>query len=343
MRHPFQKSSRSDREKPLTDPAGAEAEKGRGPLMRRFEAAMAVMGVIPLLGLFYLLARVSGLRTFTEERGIIAFAVIALSISGMLLARSLVAGVVRRLDETRRDLDRASRAKTGILRAVVHETATPLMTLTLNLESIRDGECGGLPEAIKAPVHSALRQCERLVKLVQDLTDISMIERGILTMERKPVNLTAVMKEAIETVLPAEKAARVRLGAVGAVREIAAADRHRLGQVLVNLLRNAVKYSPPDTEIAVEIVDRGSFYEMRVADRGDGVPEEQKRRIFEPFVRASRREVHGLGLGLAISRHIIAAHGGRLWVEDRPGGGSVFAFSVPKAGAPSRGSDAPPR
>lgn len=301
-------------------------------IIRQFEIAMALMSVIPLLGFVYLVGRISGLSYFAEPGGIVTLFIIAVALSGMLLARFLVSNVVGRLGRANDELRKASEMKSSFLRNVAHEAATPLATTRNHLEAMKDELYGPAGPEMQKSIGVSLRQVTRLTRIIHDLLDTGRIEAGTLHMEFEPTDLSLLLKEAMETAsegLPARRD-RIRLLAELQPRWVESADRDRIVQTVVNLLRNAEKYSPENPEIELDVQDRGSQYEISVADHGDGIPDEAKEIIFEPFTRHTSRKVGGLGLGLAISRHIAHAHGGRLWVEDNEGSGSVFKFTVPK-------------
>lgn len=174
-----------------------------------------------------------------------------------------------------------------------------------------------------------LKQTQRLVNMVNDLLDIAKIEKGIFPIKLNRTDLTSVASEAVELAAGFQGGLRIVNKTDSQQKIVEAADKERLIQVFLNLLKNADKYSPEGLEITVSVNRVGETYEIAVADRGDGIPDEMKDKIFKPFVRYTARDVGGVGLGLAISRHIIGEHHGRIWVENNPGGGSVFKFQIP--------------
>ena len=120
----------------------------------------------------------------------------------------------------------------------------------------------------------------------------------------------------------------------------ARADRTRLGQVVTNLLSNAVKYSPEGGEVTVSLEETANNVIVHIADQGLGIPPDKLDRLFEPFYRVQQREtrqIEGLGLGLALTRAVVEAHGGEIWVTSEPGEGSLFSYSLPKEGARTDG------
>ncbi len=309
------------------------ASESRDAAVRQFEVAMALMSVIPLLGFVYLIASVSGLEVFANSGGFLAVSIIGVSVSGIILARVLISSVFKKLDAANRSLENASEMKTAFLRNVAHEAATPLVTARGNLIALRDSLYGNIPETAKEPLNSTLRQIDRLRRMAKDLLDIAQIEKGAFRMNWKRIDLNEVLGLAVETVRGVPDGGAKIVWEPGQPCWLERADSDRLVQVIVNLLRNAQKYSPRDSEVLLEIDAAAADHDVRVMDRGEGVPDAMKEKIFEPFIRGTEKNIPGVGLGLPISRHIAQLHGGRLWVEDRPGGGCVFTLRLPKTGS----------
>ncbi len=308
----------------------------RQAVVRQFEAAMALMSIIPMLGFVYLMANIAGLDVFARPGGFLAFSLVAAALIGIMFSRALIANVVKELEIANHRLESASEMKTAFLRNVAHEAATPLATARGNLIALRDSLHGGISEEARPPIAATLRQVDRLRRMVKELLDIAQIEKGTFPMNWKRTDLTEALNQAVETVRGVPDAAEhagIRWEP-DVSHWLERADSDRLVQVAVNLLRNAQKYGPSDGQIELEADGGADFYTVRVLDRGEGVPDAMKEKIFEPFIRGSEKDVPGVGLGLPISRHIVQLHGGRLWVEDRPGGGAVFAFRLPKNSAP---------
>jgi signal transduction histidine kinase len=302
-------------------------------IVSRFNTAMALMSIIPLLTFVYLLANIAGLDVFGQQENFyVTIMIVTVSLSGILLGRRLMQHVIGQLSEKNAQLKQASEMKTMFLRNVAHETGTPLATTRNNLEAIHDGLYGPVNEGIKKPLNATIRQVDRLLRMIGELLDTARIEVGVLPVEFARADLTALLKEAVETVQKSfiRDVPSITFEAGVQPRWLEHADHDRLIQVTVNLLRNAVKYSDPGKPVELKLVDQGAFFEVKVLDRGYGVPPDMKERIFEAFVRADLKKTSGLGLGLVITRHIVNLHGGKLWLEDRTGGGSVFSFTLPK-------------
>jgi signal transduction histidine kinase len=173
----------------------------------------------------------------------------------------------------------------------------------------------------------------RLARLTDDLLKLARIEAGRLELEIRPVRVEALVNGCVETARVSAKARGVQIHVD--LQENAPpvrGDGAQLGEVLQNLIDNAVQYTPSDGQIEVKARSNGHDVVFTVSDTGIGIPESDLERIFERFYRvddARSREAGGTGLGLSIARHIVDAHGGRIWVESAVGQGSRFHFSVP--------------
>jgi len=235
----------------------------------------------------------------------------------------------------------AQRIKDDFLSIVSHELRTPLTSIqgySQLLEGRMRGERSGESKEL-AHLRVIRSQVGRMRRLVDDLLDVSRIDRrGGVSIEPVDFDLAEDLREAVARVVREHPDREVTLRAPDAMS--AHVDRDRIGQVISNLLENAVKYSPDGGPIRVTAERRGGELEVLVADVGVGIPPEHRDNVFERFYQADgeagRRRFGGLGLGLYISRAIIDAHGGRIWaapnVED--GRGSVFGFRIPRVAMP---------
>ena len=186
-------------------------------------------------------------------------------------------------------------------------------------------------------------QAEQLGRLVNDLLDASLLDAAQLQLQRQPVDLAALVRTSAGRVTSIAEQHTVRVDAPRGMRS-GHWDCGRLDQVLQNLLSNAIKYSPEGGEIMIQVEDLGEQARVSVADRGMGIPAEVLPRLFERFYRtetAVASAIRGTGLGLYITRGLVEAHGGRIWVQSRPGEGSTFTFTLPyeipdeRAGGPA--------
>jgi signal transduction histidine kinase len=245
-----------------------------------------------------------------------------------------MAGEMEGLERLRRDL----------VANVSHELKTPISALRARLENIMDG----VEPADPALLAVMLQQTERLTRLVDQLLDLSRLESGDVHLEREPLALGPL----VERVLSEVRLARDDRGIeaknlVPASLPMIDADRERIHQLLFNLLDNAFGFSPPGGVVTVRAVQSNGWCEVTVEDTGPGIPPEHLGLVFERFYRVDpsrSREDGGTGIGLAIARSVVDAHGGRIWAESDEGGGSRFHFVLPVAaegpGGRSSGEDA---
>jgi signal transduction histidine kinase len=171
--------------------------------------------------------------------------------------------------------------------------------------------------------------------LVNDLLDLTRLEQGKATFTVVDLDLREVISATVESVAPLFESKHQRLDVrlpetYCGVR----GDRQRLEQVVINLLSNANKYSPPNTQVEIKAVRSGDGCLVVVRDNGSGVPQEERERIFDRFYRSSLHRTDrtpSTGLGLPIARKVAELHKGRLWVDAAPGGGSIFTLALPAA------------
>ncbi len=217
-----------------------------------------------------------------------------------------------------------------LLSDVSHELRTPLTALRAQTEAMQDGLLAASPQTL-SHLHDNLRQLENIV---QDLQDVALADAGELRLNRMPLDLereTDALLASLE--IRGATRARVRL-AYGKVPRVDA-DPARLRQVLGNLIENAWHHTPPEGEITVTGRMVGDFVKVSVADTGSGIPSQDLTRIFERFYRRDRardRLTGGAGLGLAVVRRLVEAHGGRVQATSVVGKGSTFSFTLPPWG-----------
>src|SRR6266508_6472382 len=216
---------------------------------------------------------------------------------------------------------------------VSHELKTPISALRAHLENLLDGVEQPDPETLQI----MLMQSERLGRLVDQLLDLSRLESGELTLRREGVPLRRLVAEVLSEVEVVRSGREVRVeDRVPDDIPAVFADRERLHQVLFNLLDNAVRLTPPGGEVVVSAHRVDGRCEVSVTDTGPGIPAEHLPRLFERFYRVDRaraRDDGGTGIGLAIARSVVEAHGGRIRAESQVGKGSVFTFDLPVAPA----------
>ncbi len=221
-----------------------------------------------------------------------------------------------------------------LLRTVSHDLRNPLTSIqgqaqllarTLAREGIDDAR---LSRSVDAIVGSA----KQMGAMIEELVDAGHIESGQLRLRRRSVDLTARIHESLERLAGAMDVGRVRVEAPAELPAVEA-DPDRLDRILMNLVSNALKYSPAAAPVLVRAETAGnSAVQVSVADRGEGIAPEDVPHLFERYFRAKGvREAEGLGLGLFITKGLVEAHGGKIWLTSKPGQGSTFAFTLPSS------------
>jgi PAS domain S-box-containing protein len=234
------------------------------------------------------------------------------------------------------DRRRLERMKDEFISTVSHELRTPLTSLRASLGLIASGSLDKRPEKQRQMVEMAIGNCDRLVRLVNDILDFDSGEKGKLPLNRQPVEAIDLLRRAADTAHTT--AAQLHIGLrVETQPALVLADEDRIVQVLNELVTNALKFSPAETTIRLTAQPFGtSEVCFGVEDEGSGIAPDKLERIFERFQQgdaSDSRALGGTGLGLALCRSIVEQHGGRIWAESTPGEGSRFLFTLPAAEA----------
>jgi signal transduction histidine kinase len=263
----------------------------------------------------------------------------------------------RRLAQAVERLQEADRVKSNFLATVSHELRTPLTSVIGYSEMLLEGIAGPLNDEQREYVRTVMEKGDQLLQLITGILDISRMEAGEMRIDKQPVDLDEVVSVALSTIAPHARRKRLSLHCtVPPGLPLVFGDRDKIRQVLLNLLGNAVKFTPEGGKIEVSaevaslkreaaigeasgmpvssIDSRG--VRVFVRDSGIGVPAEHHKRVFDPFFQvdnSSTREYGGTGLGLSIVKRLIEAHGGQAWVDSEPGKGSTFSFTIPLAAA----------
>ena len=213
---------------------------------------------------------------------------------------------------------------------VSHELRTPLSAMKLMLETVLVAEDDAEARALFLPQIAA--EVERMIRIVEDLLELARSEAGVMTLRRERFEMNELAASCVATFVRRAESLRVSL-VLDAPRRIAvSADRGRLTQVVVNLLDNALRHTPPGGSVTVTVTREENDAVLRVRDTGSGIPFADLPRIFERFYvvdRSRSREHQGTGLGLAIAKHIVEAHRGRLEVDSVYGRGATFTMRIP--------------
>ena len=270
-----------------------------------------------------------------------------------------------KLQEAYDRLKELDRLKSNFLATVSHELRTPLTSIIGYSEMLTEGIAGDLQDEQKEFVNTIHEKGEQLLQLIMSLLDLSKLESGTMSMRKKPTQVASVLNEVLTTVTPnaRKKGITVKLEAEPKLAELRA-DPERLRQVFINLVDNAMKFTPQGGTVTLRarnVVSGGagsagdddeddafalfaptqSKVEVRVMDTGIGIPPKERQKVFDAFYQvdsSSTREYGGTGLGLSIVKRIVEAHGGGIAIEENQPSGAVFVVTFP----PTTGSGPPP-
>jgi two-component system, OmpR family, sensor histidine kinase KdpD len=292
----------------------------------RSEASRSLVSAFVNSGYFDLVADVSGGRQIDElmNRGA-ARAVLVIPAGLIALGEERE----RRLQQQvqAEALSRSNELKTALLRAVSHDMRSPLMAITTAAGGLRyarlDGDDRELLETITD-------QSSRMSRMIENLLDLSKLQAGAAAARADWLDPRELVEAAVDELMRGGQQEPPLVLDFAHDPPLVRGDASQLQRVLVNLLENALKFSPPGSEVRVEVRHTGPDVEIAVADHGPGIPAEEADRIFEPFHRGSADpQTPGSGLGLAIARGLAAANGCRLTLDSQPGAGSRFVLALP--------------
>jgi PAS domain S-box-containing protein len=258
------------------------------------------------------------------------------------LARDLglVAGLS--VDNARlyQDAQQAVQARDDILGVVSHDLGNPLQAIFIGIDALKRSSGAEAEPGATYYLDAIRRSADHMQTLIQELLEVRRMEEGRLVLERQPRELAPIVRDILGIMDPLARLKEVVLHdrVAGEPLPMVHVDPDRIGQVLSNLVGNAVKHTPGGGEVTIEARADDGGVMVSVIDTGPGIAEEDREKVFERFWRDESREgLKGIGLGLAIAKGIVRAHGGRIWLESEGGAGTTFHFTLPVAveGGPS--------
>ena len=240
-----------------------------------------------------------------------------------------LAELARSFNEMAEDLSRIFDARRELVAWASHDLRTPIASLQAMLEAIEDGIAE--PDRYLAAMHEQVRI---LARLVDDLFELARIDAGALTLELRNAELAGLIESCVRGLEAEARARQIRMETRVLDGGWARCEPEKVERVLYNLLTNALHHTPSDGSVAVLLQPRADEVEVSVEDTGNGLTPEAASRMFDRFWREDRARTSGeagAGLGLAIARGLVEAHGGRIWAEPRPEGGTRVSFTLPVA------------
>jgi PAS domain S-box-containing protein len=243
-----------------------------------------------------------------------------------------LAGKVAELARANAELHKLDQMRSEFVSLVSHQIRAPLTNMRGATERMLSS-CGAVNATCTRMFAVLDQQVERLDRLVQDVLNTARLEAGELVLHSEPISVLPVVQQVVEQTRARAASRPIQLPVKPGL-PLVFADRHRVAEVLTNLLDNADKYAPPGQPIAIEVQADQTQVTLTVRDTGRGLPAQDLERIFEKFYRADTSDAqvaYGYGLGLYVCRRLIEAQGGRIWAENAPEGGAVFSFTLPVA------------
>jgi len=236
-------------------------------------------------------------------------------------------------------LAQSDELKSALLASVSHDLRTPLATIKTSVSSLQDDSIDWPPEARAEFLEAIDEETDRLTRMVANLLDLSRIEGGALRPDRDWYDARELVQRAVSRILPRAVATRHHLSArIGPDVTLGHFDYVEVDQVLANLVENAIKYTAAGSEVIVEVMTISEGLRFAVRDNGPGIPPPARERVFARIYRAGNaRGMQGTGIGLTISRGLVEAHGGSIWIESANGSGTAVIFTIPFDRSTSRG------
>jgi signal transduction histidine kinase len=318
---------------------GVDASRATYETSRIYVAAFAVAGFLLTLALGYAISRsiIEPVREIDDRLNRIAEGDFSQKVAvtnrdelGALAQH--VNLTCERLQELYQRLEDASRHKSQFLANMSHELRTPLNAILGFGELMLDGVYGEVPERMRAPIERMQSNGKHLLGLINDVLDLSKIEAGQLSLSLADYSVDELVRGVYGAVEPLATEKRLYLSmSVPPSLPPAHVDERRLAQTLLNLVGNAIKFTDKG-EVAIEVAAGEDSLTFSVRDTGPGIAEADQARIFDEFQQVDNsitKVKSGSGLGLAIARRIVEMHGGRIWVDSRPGAGATFSFTAP--------------
>ncbi|MGD0877187.1 MAG: sensor histidine kinase KdpD [Anaerolineales bacterium] len=301
---------------------GQEAGRGTETLPEasmRYQPLKTTRGVVGVLGV----KTIDPSRHLTREqhRTLDTFA----NQIGLAVERASLAEQARQAEV----LEITDKLQTALLNSISHDLRTPLVSITGALSSLADDQIVLDASARRSLIETAVEEADRLNRLVGNLLDMTRLESGAMRFKKEALDIQDVVGSTLEELGGRLGNRKIDID-IPSELPLVQLDFVLVERVLVNVIDNALKYSPTDTPIEIKAHAAGAFLEIEVADRGTGIPPEDLTRIFDKFYRVQRPDnVSGTGLGLSISKGIIQAQGGFIAAENRDGGGTIITISLP--------------
>ncbi len=279
---------------------------------------LGILNIVAMVSTYFIANR------YTEQPEIVALIVIAISTFIFLLSHSITQGFDK--------LAQANKMKTEFVSIASHQLRTPLSAIRWTLNLINDGRISS-PADMSTYLNLVKESNERMIRLVNDLLDVSRVEMGRMTFFPKQTNIYVLVEKIINASAPFAKANNVSLSmeAPETLPNVLT-DPEKISITIQNLVDNAIKYTQEKSEVKVSLEADSKFVKISVKDKGVGIPQSQQKHIFKKFFRSDnimKNQTIGTGLGLFIARSIVEGNKGKIWFESKEGEGTTFFFTLP--------------
>ena len=240
----------------------------------------------------------------------------------------------RELSQVLDDVQKISKRKSDFISSVSHELRTPLTSVKGYAAILLAGKLGDIPPEVKTRLEKINRHSDELVHMVNDLLDIARIESGKMTMKQEPLSLKEIVDKISDLLAVQMKEKQIKFSAdIPENCNAVFCDRNQIERVFINIIGNSIKFTPTKGKITVRTAPAEKMVQVDISDNGCGMPEHSLEAIFDEFYRVDNpinQEVKGTGLGLSLVKHIVEAHGGKIWVKSKVDSGSTFSFTLPR-------------
>ncbi len=294
---------------------------------------LGVLMAVALMGSLYL--TYSLFRPLRElRRGIRAFTLDGKLEPVRVISRDELGELAQAFNEMTARLKEEEKMRTDFIDMLSHEIRTPLTSIRESVNLMRERVLGEVNDRQTRFLNIASSELERISKLLARMMQVSSMSSRFIALVFKPVDPVHLLHETVDKAAPAAEAKKITINA-HALPDVPSvmADTEHLRQALLNLIGNAVKFSPPGTsvEVSLQLVDGGNQLLFSIVDSGPGIPESEQPLVFNKYYRGEtmKKSVDGIGLGLSIAKNIVEAHGGKIWLNSRPDRGSTFFFTIP--------------
>jgi signal transduction histidine kinase len=246
------------------------------------------------------------------------------------------AALLEQEQAARQEAERAVAMQRVFLGMISHELRTPLASIKGFASTLLATDTTFDPDQQREFLQIIDEEADKLTNLIEQLMDVVQMQAGTFRVEPARVTFEHILEKALPQLKTLAAHHRLAITLPADLPPVDA-DLQRIGQVLVNLVGNAAKFSPPNTEITLSALRAGDFVQINVSDEGAGIPPSERPFVFEVFHRvlSETKRQPGIGLGLTICKGLVQAHGGRIWIEDRVGPGTTIAFTLPVTAEPS--------